>query len=65
MTGATSTYSNDIFGIGKDMPSSLDQKVSRSVNNGTILTLATDDDFTTANTSTGRTSLTDGQFLVI
>ena len=58
-------YDSDVFGIGKDNDSSLDQRVSASVNNGSILTIATDDDFTTANTGTGRTSLTDGQFLVI
>ena len=57
--------STDIFGIWKDNDSSLDQKISKSVNSGAILTIATDNDFITANTSTGRTSLTDWQYLVI
>jgi hypothetical protein len=43
----------------------LNQKVSSSVNSGSILTIATDNDFTNANTSTGRSSLNSGQFLVI
>ncbi len=44
------------FGIGRDDASGLDQRVSTSINTGTILTVALDDDFTSANTATGRTT---------
>jgi len=57
------TYFEDIFGIAKDNTSSLDQQISKSVNEGAILTVSTDTDFTGANGT--HSSLTDGQFLVI
>ncbi len=58
-----STYNKDIFGIGRDNFSSLNQEISKSVNDGTILTISTDNNFTGANGT--HNSLNDGQFLVI
>ena len=60
-------YTNDIFGIGRDDASGLNQKVSESVNDNTILTLALDADFTTANNDAGRTTdhANDLQFLMV
>jgi hypothetical protein len=49
-------YNKNIFGIGRDDSQALDQRVSSSVNSGSILTVALDNDFTSANTSTGRTT---------
>ena len=56
-------FNNDIAGIGQDDASGLDQKISKSVNTGALITIATTNNFTDANTSTGRTSLGDGNFL--
>ena len=57
------TYENDVTGIGKDNNSSLDQRISKSVNSGSILTISTDTDFTSANSS-HTDGLTDGQYLI-
>ncbi len=61
---ADPTHVNDIFGIARDDASGLNQEISKSVNNGAVLTVATNTDFTTANDGS-RTDLTDGQFLVL
>ena len=65
-TGST-TYQNDIAGLGKESIYMLDQKVSSSVNtpSGTSarVVMATDNDFTSSNQS-GRTSLSNGQYLI-
>ena len=45
------TFNNDIFGIGKDDDSGLEQRISKSVNNNTILTVSTDTNFTAENTT--------------
>lgn len=45
-------YNHDIFGIARDDSQELDQRVSQSVNDGSILTIALDNDFVSANTST-------------
>ncbi|WP_461631437.1 MBG domain-containing protein [Labilibaculum euxinus] len=59
-------YDNDIFGIGRDDASGLNQKVSKSVNDGSILTVALDADFTLANNDAGRTThANDLQFLTV
>lgn len=50
-------YDNNIFGIGRDDASALEQKVSRSANAGTILTLSTSTDFTSPNDNAARTSI--------
>ena len=63
LPGQTEFYFNDVFGIGRDTASDLDQQISKSVNAGTILTVSTNSNFTVANGT--RPSLADGQFLVI
>ncbi|WP_345205673.1 thrombospondin type 3 repeat-containing protein, partial [Chryseobacterium ginsengisoli] len=52
------TYNNNIFGLAKDDIESLHQKVSKSVNAGTILTMATNNDFVSQNIDASRTALT-------
>ncbi len=58
------TYANDIFGIARDDASGLNQEISKSVNDGAVLTVATNTDFTTANDGS-RTDLFNQQFLLI
>tara|TARA_R110002049_G_scaffold272291_1_gene449775 strand:- start:7112 stop:13801 length:6690 start_codon:yes stop_codon:yes gene_type:complete len=60
-------YANAIFGIGRDDASGLNQKVSKSINDGAVLTMALDNDFTSSNSNASRTSthINDQQFLVI
>ena len=58
-------YDNDITVIGQDTGSDLDQKVSKSINSGSIAILATTQDFTSPNSDAARTSLADGGFLAI
>ena len=57
-------YEQDIFGISKDNGSGLDQRISKSVNDDSILTVSTDTDFAGANTS-HTDALGDGDALVI
>ena len=61
------SYNNDIFGIGRDDGSSLDQRISTSSNSGTVLTISLDPDFTSSNTAAGRTTTfgSDLQFLTV
>lgn len=59
-------YKTNIFGIGQDTSSGLNQKVSRSVNNATGPILATTQHFAQANSNLVRTSsLGIGNFLVM
>lgn len=52
-------YNNNIFGVAKDDIGVFEQKVSRSVNAaGSILTLATTNDFTSPNGDASRTGFT-------
>ncbi|WP_123983566.1 hypothetical protein [Chryseobacterium sp. G0201] len=62
---ANATFNNNIFGIGRDDISALHQKVSNSVNNGTILTMATDNDFALENIAASRTTISDDQEFLI
>ncbi|WP_162088693.1 beta strand repeat-containing protein [Chryseobacterium aquaeductus] len=55
-TGSTN-YQNNIAGIGLDELSALNQKVSKSVNNGSVLTIATNADFTLSNDDPSRTAI--------
>lgn len=64
-SNAASGFNHDIFGIGKDAESDLDQRVSKSVNDNAIITLATTNDFTSANSDGGRSSLANLDFAVI
>lgn len=63
-------YNNNIFGIGRDLSSCLNQKVSTSLtalNNSALvaqLIVATNNDFSSSNTSIIRNSLNDGQYLM-
>ena len=60
-------YNQNIFGLGRDDRSGLNQKVSRSNNAGAVVTVALDDDFTSPNNDVARTTshTNDKQFLVI
>ncbi len=49
-------YSNDIFGIGRDTSSALDQRISTSSNSRTVLGVALDHDFTSSNNDVTRTT---------
>ena len=61
-SGALNTsYNNNIFGLAKDDIESLHQKVSKSVNAGTILIMATNNDFVSQNIDASRTALTGDQ----
>ena len=63
--GAFDGFDHDIIGIGQDDRSSLDQRISKSVNDdGSILILSNNSDFTSVNMDDGRASLGDGNFLV-
>lgn len=57
--GAFNTvYNNNIFGLSRDDIEAFDQKVSKSVNAGTILTVATINDFVNPNQNAARTGFT-------
>uniref|UniRef100_UPI000554B372 beta strand repeat-containing protein n=1 Tax=Chryseobacterium hispalense TaxID=1453492 RepID=UPI000554B372 len=58
------SYQNNVAGILRDDVSALHQKISKSVNSGSVLTISTDTDFTSAN-STHAAIGTDLQSLVI
>jgi hypothetical protein len=63
---ANTSYNNNIAGIARDDASALNQKVSKSINSGSILTIATNGNFTLPNTDVSRTAITnDLSFLVI
>ncbi|KFF11267.1 hypothetical protein IW15_16050 [Chryseobacterium soli] len=55
---ANTTFNNNIFGISRDDIEMLEQKVSKSVNAGTILTMATINDFASPNQLAARTGFT-------
>lgn len=50
-SAVNNNYNNDIFGIGQDDDSELDQRISKSVNPNTILTASSDTNFTNENTT--------------
>ena len=59
-------YNHDIFGLGRDDVDSLDQRVSKSVNDTTVLTLSMSTDFDTTNISDTRSRLgTNLRFLMM
>lgn len=51
-----SGYNNDVFGIGRDDQSALNQRVSRSINTDDILTMSLDNDFSSNTQSVSRTT---------
>ncbi len=62
---ASAGYHNDVVGIGRDISSTLDQRISKSISNDAVLTITTDDDtadYTSANGGT-RTQLNDLEFV--
>lgn len=62
---ATNTaFNNNIFGIARDVNGNLDQKVSHSINDNSILTASTIQDFTSPNSNVSRTSLADKGFMM-
>ena len=63
--GALDSFDHNITGIGQDNGSSLDQRISKSINDNSVLILASNPDFTSVNLSENRTSLGDGNFLVV
>lgn len=60
---ADGSYQNHIAGIGRDDASPLDQRIGKSVQSGAVLTVSTDSDFSSANSSHANT-LTNNQFLL-
>jgi len=54
-----SGYGNDIAGLGRDDISVLDQRISKSINPDAVITMATNSDFSSANSDNGRTQLGD------
>jgi len=54
---ANSGYGNDIAGLGRDDTSSLHQKVSKSINSDSLITMATSSDFSSANSDGARASI--------
>jgi len=64
--GADNTaFNNNIFGMARADIGGFEQKVSKSVNAGTILTLATDDDYTASNMDASRTSFTNNEAYIL
>jgi len=55
-------FNNNIFGIGRDDLGSLNQKVSNSINNSTILTAATINNFVLSNNDASRNELNDEEY---
>ncbi len=58
-------YATDIFGIGQDNASGLNQKVSRSVNNNNSPVLSTTANFLLSNADASRTALGEGNFMLM
>lgn len=60
-------YEHDIFGLGRDDVTALDQKVSKSINSDGIITMALDNDFVSGNVDAVRstTHVNDLQFLTL
>ena len=64
-SSVNTSYNQDIFGIGQDSVSTLDQKISHSANPDGIITLATTNDFTSLSSDESRTSLENRNFQTI
>jgi len=60
----TDGYASDVFGLGQDNATTLDQRVSKSANDSAILTLSTNLDFAGANPG-ARSPMGDGNFVVV
>jgi hypothetical protein len=55
-------FNNNIFAIAKDIGGALEQKISTSVNTGSILTAATTNNFILSNKDLARTALGNNQY---
>ena len=55
--GTNTTFNNNIFGVAREDIGLFEQKVSKSVNSGTILTIATTNDFVNSNQDAARAGL--------
>ncbi|WP_262249962.1 DUF11 domain-containing protein [Parapedobacter soli] len=58
---ANTAFNNNIFGVAREDIGLFEQKVSNSVNAGTILTIATNDDFVSPNLEASRTGFANDQ----
>jgi len=56
--GTNTVFNNNVFGVAREDIGLFEQKVSKSVNAGTILTLATTNDFVNPNLNAARTGFT-------
>lgn len=63
--GSNISYNNNIFGLTRSDIGGFDQKVSKSVNTGTILTIATDNDFASSNTDASRTNFSNDETYIL
>ena len=59
------SFNNNIFGMARSDIGGFDQKVSKSVNSGTILTVATNDDYVLENLDASRTSFTNDEAYIL
>ena len=59
-----SPYKDNIFGIGRDDASGLDQRISRSANKDSVLIVSTDNNFTLPNSSHANIFTSDKSFLM-
>lgn len=66
-SAATAGFVNDVFGLGRDDYSGIDQRVSKSESSDGILTIALDNNFTASNSDVARTTThtTDLVFLTV
>ncbi|WP_082140541.1 DUF11 domain-containing protein [Chryseobacterium sp. FH2] len=63
-SSTNTAFNNNIFGIARDVNGNLDQKISHSINDNSILTASTINDFTSPNSNISRTSLADKGFMM-
>ena len=59
------SYKFDVFGLGRDDAYGLNQKVSKSINNNTILTVSTNSDVTSLNLDSSRTPINGNQEYIL
>uniref|UniRef100_UPI00054D721F beta strand repeat-containing protein n=1 Tax=Flavobacterium succinicans TaxID=29536 RepID=UPI00054D721F len=63
---SNATYKYDVFGLGRDDLYGLNQRISKSINNNTILTVSTNSDLTSLNLDAARTAINgDKEFMLI
>jgi len=62
-SGVNTNFKYDIAGIGQDNIAEFDQRISQSINDDALVTIATSNDSFSPNSDSARTSLGDGNFL--